>query len=98
MPILIAVGVVLILAVLGLLVWLIISSFAARKDLSGQATGISLLAQQLEALKTAQDKTSENLQKSLQAGQDTLTRSLQSSQKVLSQLNSQIGELQGTNK
>jgi len=38
------------------------------------------------------------LQKSLQAGQSTLSQSLQSSQKVLSQLNSQIGELQGTNK
>jgi DNA recombination protein RmuC len=46
----------------------------------------------------AQDKTSEKLQKSLQAGQNTLTQGLQSSQKVLSQLNSQIGELQGTNR
>ncbi|MHC4889250.1 MAG: DNA recombination protein RmuC, partial [Planctomycetota bacterium] len=58
----------------------------------------SLLQQQLEALKTAQDKTSENLQKSLQAGQTTLTQSLQSSREVLGRLNSQIGELQGTNK
>ena len=56
------------------------------------------LAQQLEALRAAQDKTSENLQKSLQAGQTTLTQSLQSSQQVLSRLNTQIGELQGTNK
>jgi len=92
------VGIVLILAVLALLVWLIISSFAGRKEIAGQVAGIGLLQQQLEALKAAQDRTSENLQKSLQAGQSTLTESLQSSQKVLSQLNSQIGELQGTNK
>ena len=97
-PILITVGIVLILAVLALLVWLIISSFAGRKEIAGQVAGIGLLQQQLEALKAAQDRTSENLQKSLQAGQSTLTESLQSSQKVLSQLNSQIGELQGTNK
>ena len=89
---------VLILFVLGLLVWLIITNFAGRKELAGQTTAMGLLQQQLEALKAAQDKTSENLQKSLQTGQATLSQSLQSSQKVLSQLNSQIGELQGTNK
>jgi len=89
---------VLIVFVLGLLVWLIISSFASRKEIAGQATGIGLLQQQLEALRAAQDKTSENLQKSLQTGQATLTQSLQSSQQVLGRLNTQIGELQGTNK
>ena len=94
--ILIAAVIVLILAVLGLLVWLISSSFAGRKEIAGQAAGISLLQQQLEALKAAQDKTSENLQKSLQTGQATLTQSLQASQKVLSDLHGQIGQLQGT--
>lgn len=96
--VLIAVIVVLIVFVLGLLVWLISTSFAGRKEIAGQAAGISLLAQQLESLKAAQDKTSENLQKSLQSGQTTLTQGLQSSQQVLSRLNTQIGELQGTNK
>ncbi|MHC4602314.1 MAG: DNA recombination protein RmuC [Planctomycetota bacterium] len=96
--VLIAVGIVLIFVVLGLLIWLISASFANRREIAGQAGGISLLQQQLEALKVAQDKTSQNLQKSLQAGQTTLTQSLQSSREVLSRLNSQIGELQGTNK
>jgi DNA recombination protein RmuC len=97
-PVLIAVVIVLIVFVLALLIWLISTNFAGRKEIAGQAAGISLLQQQLESLKAAQDKTSENLQKSLQAGQTTLTQSLQSSQQVLSQLNTQIGELQGTNK
>jgi len=88
----------LTLAVLGLLVWLISSTFAVRKEIAGQASGTSMLQQQLEALKAAQDKTSESLQKSLQTGQSTLTTSLQSSQKVLGELHSQIGQLQGTNK
>jgi len=88
----------LILVVLGLLVWLISTSFANRREIAGQATGISLLQQQLEALKAAQDKTSENLQRSLQAGQNTLSQSVQSSQKVLGDLRSQIGQLQGTNR
>src|SRR3990172_11620124 len=96
--VLIVVGIVLTVAVLGLLVWLISSTFAARREIAGQAGGIGLLQQQLEALKAAQDKTTDNLQKSLQAGQSTLTASLQSSQKVLGELHSQIGELHGTNK
>jgi DNA recombination protein RmuC len=96
--ILAAVVIVLIVFVLALLIWLISTSFASRKEVAGQAANIGLLQQQLEALKAAQDKTSENLQKSLQAGQTNLTQSIQSSQQVLSRLNSQIGELQGTNR
>jgi len=89
---------VLILFVLGLLVWLIIINFAGREKLAGQSANISLLQQQLESLKAAQDGTRDALQKSLQTGQSTISQSLQSSQQVLSRLNSQIGELQGTNK
>lgn len=96
--VIITVACVLLLAVLALLVWLIISISGGRRDSAGQAAAINLLQQQLEALKTAQDRTGENLQKSLQQGQVNLSQNLQSSQKVLGQLNSQIGELQGTNK
>jgi len=73
---------------LGLLIWLI----------SGRRAGIGLLQQQLEALKVAQDGIREALHKSLQTGQESINRNLQSSQQVLSRLNTQIGELQGTNK
>jgi len=96
--ILIAAVIILILVVLALLVWLISTSFAGRKEIAGQAAGISLLQQQLDALKAAQDRTSENLQKSLQAGQESVAQNLRSSQQVLGQLNTQIGEMQGTNK
>ncbi len=89
---------VLILLVSGLLVWLIIINFASREKLAGQSANISLLQQQLESLKAAQDGTRDALQKSLQTGQSTISQNLQSSQQVLSRLNTQIGELQGTNK
>jgi len=89
---------VLVLAMLGLLVWLIVSTAGNAEKMAGQQGSINLLQQQLEALKTAQERTSENLQKSLQTGQSTLTQSLQSSQKTLNELHTQIGELQGTNK
>jgi len=89
---------VLMLVTLGLLVWLIISHSSNAEKIAGQQASIGLLQQQLEALKAAQDKTTENLNKSLQAGQNTLAQSLQSSQKTLNELHTQIGELQGTNK
>jgi len=92
------VAILLTLAVLGLVVWLIGAISANRRDLAGHAGGITLLQQQLESLKAAQDGTRDALQKSLQTGQTTLNQSLQSSQKVLSQLNTQIGELQGSSK
>jgi DNA recombination protein RmuC len=97
-PTLITIVIVLIIFVLGLLVWLISVSFAGRKETAAHAANVGLLAQQIEALRAAQDKTSENLQKSLQAGQTNLSQSLQSSQQVLGRLNTQMGELQGTNK
>jgi len=89
---------VLMLLVLSLLIWLISATFAGRRAIASQATGVGLLQQQLEALKAAQDSLREALQKSLQTGQESISRNLQSSQQLLSRLNSQIGELQGTNK
>jgi DNA recombination protein RmuC len=95
---LIVAGLVLIAVVLVLLIWLITTNFAARRDTATHAANIGLLAQQLEAIKAAQDTTKDTLQKSLQTGQQTISQSIQSSQQVLSRLNTQIGELQGTNK
>ncbi len=89
---------VLVLVVLGLLVWLISSSFAGRKEIAGQAASLGALTQQLETLKTAQDDTKDKLQKSLLDGQTNISRNMQASQEVLDRLNKQIGELQGTNK
>jgi len=92
------VGLVLVVFVLVFLIWLISASLAGRREIAGQAAGIGLLQQQLETLKSAQDGIRDALQKSLQSGQNTISQNLQSSQKVLGQLNTQIGELQGSNR
>jgi len=97
-PYLITIVIILIVFVLGLLVWLITTSFAGRKEIAGQSAGMSMLGQQLEALKTAQDNIRSELNKSLQDGQAITIKNIQASQQVLTQLNTQIGELQGTNK
>jgi len=89
---------ILILIVLALLIWLINTSFAARKETATHSVGIGILGQQLEALKATQDGFRETLAKSLQTGQESVNQNLQSSRQVLSRLTSQIGELQGTNK
>jgi hypothetical protein len=49
-PILIAVVIVLIVFVLGLLVWLIGTTFANRKETAAHTANIGLLQQQLEPL------------------------------------------------
>ncbi len=72
------------IALLLAVVWLIRISYYSRKE--------------IELLKAAQDIAKDTLQKSLLDGQTSLNTNLQSSQQVLSRLNSQIGELQGTNK
>lgn len=62
--------------------WLISISYANKKE--------------IELLKDSAGKTSQNLQSVLLSGQTNLAQGLQSSQQVLGQLNTQIGELQGT--
>ena len=96
--ILIVVVLVLVICAMGLLIWLITAYSASRNQLAGQTGNINLFQQQLDALKAAQDKTSENLQTSLRSSQVSVTQNLQSGQNLLAQLNTQIGELQGTNK
>jgi len=90
--------IVLVLVVLGLLVWLIVSNSANAQKMAGHQASMSLLQQQLDALKTTQEDTKEKLQKSLLDGQTNISRGMQASQEVLGRLNKQIGELQGTNK
>ena len=65
---------ILVLVVVGLLVWLIVSNSGNAEKMAGQQASIGLLQQQLDTLKTAQDKTTESLNKSLQAGQSTLNQ------------------------
>jgi DNA recombination protein RmuC len=89
---------VVLIALVGFVIWLGISLSAFRRDSAAQAEKINSLADNIESLRTSQQQTSENLQRSLLTGQTSLTQSLQSSQQILSRLNSQIGELQGTNK
>lgn len=84
--------------VIALLVWLLNSIGAGRRETAGTNTAIALLQQQLESLKTSQDKVSETLAKSLQSGQENVNKNLRFNAETLNRLNSQIGELQGTNK
>lgn len=98
MPIiLVTVLVVLILMMLGLLVWLISSNSADRREIAGQSSAIGLLQQQLESLKSSQDNVGQVLEKSLRGGQENISRSMLGNQRILSELNNQIGKLQGTN-
>jgi DNA recombination protein RmuC len=90
--------IVLIIFVLALLIWLLASLVSSGRNIAGQSASIGLLQQQLEALKAAEDNTRTVINQTLHTSQQSITRNIETSQKVLGQLNSQIGELQGTNK
>jgi len=95
---LLIVSIVILVLLTGFVVWLGMSLSSFRRESTANSANINLLAQGLEGLRSAQNQTSEALQKSLQLGQSTITQSLQSSHQTLDRLNTQIGELQGTNK
>ena len=96
--IIIIIGVGLGILVIGLLVWLISNIWHNRGETTGTNAAIGLLQQQLEALRIAQDKVSETLAKSMQTGQENVNKSLRFNSEMLNKLNTQIGQLQGTNK
>jgi DNA recombination protein RmuC len=82
---LIVILVITFLAAIAVLLWLA-HSFGSMRS----------LGQQLEALRTAQDNLSQNLQKSLISGQDTVNKNLQFHVQTLEKVNNQLGQLQGT--
>ena len=86
------------LGTLAVLIWLINTAAALRRDFAASGAAAAILQQQLENLKTSQDNSAADIRKSMQDNQSSLNENLQSSQKVLGQLHSQIGQLQGTNK
>ncbi|MFA5422720.1 MAG: DNA recombination protein RmuC, partial [Phycisphaerae bacterium] len=86
--------IVLIVLVLALLIWLA----SGYKNIAGQSTALGMLQQQLESIKSSEDNTRQVLNQTLHTNQQSITRSIETSQTVLGRLNSQIGELQGTNK
>jgi len=93
-----AISIVLAVFALALLGWLVSVFFKSKEDAVRQTEAIRNVAQQLQSVQTAQDSIKEVVHKSLQTGQQNINQNLQSSQKILSQLNNQIGQLQGTNK
>jgi DNA recombination protein RmuC len=98
MTVLATLAVVLMVLMAGLLVWLIVTSSAHRREITGQSNAIGLLQQQLESIRTAQDALRSTLETSLQKGQENISQNLTTSQQTLGKLHTQIGELQGTNK
>ena len=94
--ILIAIIILLTLLIVGLLVFLIMTNSAARRDISAQNASITMLQQQLEGIKGGQDNFRTALEKNLQSGQQDVGKHIQASQEVLTKLHNQIGQLKGS--
>jgi len=95
MTVLITILIVLILLTLALLAFLLIGSSANRKEISGQSASITLLQQQLEAIRTSQTNLSQTMEKSLQAGQQNVDKHLLAGKETLEKLQNQLGRLKG---
>jgi len=96
MIIIITISAVLILITLIALIWLIHANTAANREMAKQTTSITLLQQQLEAIRTSQDQHSQTLEKNLQTSRKDIDKVLQDSRQTLSKLHTQIGELKGS--
>ena len=94
--IIITVSAVLILITLIALIWLITANSAANREMAKQTTSITLLQQQLEAIRTSQDQHSQTLEKNLQTSRKDIDKVLQDSRQTLTRLHTQIGELKGS--
>ncbi|MFH1371496.1 MAG: DNA recombination protein RmuC [Planctomycetota bacterium] len=88
--VLLIVAVVLLILLL-ILVFLLV--FGTRDKLAQQVSSVASLQQQLEAVRTSSDNTRTALQDSLQKGQDSVAKNLQSSVETLNRLHGQIGQV-----
>jgi len=88
--VLLVIVVVLLVLVLALVYSL---TSRTREKLSEQTSAVAALQQQLESVRTASDTTRTALQDSLQKGQDSVAKNLQSSVETLTKLHNQIGQV-----
>jgi len=95
MAVLITILIVLILLTLALLVFLVTSLSANRREISTQSSSIGLLQQQLEAIRTSQTNLGQTMEKGLQAGRQSVDKHLLASKETLGKLQNQLGILKG---
>ncbi|RKY10640.1 MAG: hypothetical protein DRP65_06280 [Planctomycetota bacterium] len=95
MTVLITILIVLILLTLALLVFLVTSLSANRREISTQSSSIGLLQQQLEAIRTSQASLGQTMEKGLETGRQSVDKYLLSSKETLEKLQNQLGRLKG---
>ncbi|MHC5060645.1 MAG: DNA recombination protein RmuC [Planctomycetota bacterium] len=95
MIILLTILVIGVITILVLLAFMLTSSSADRKEISTQSASITLLQQQLEAIRASQTTFGETVQKNLQAGRQSVDKHLLASKETLEKLQNQLGTLKG---
>jgi DNA recombination protein RmuC len=83
-----------LLFVAGLLIWVLSALAAGRRDIAAQNANISGLANQLEAVRNAQDTHTQTLEKNLREGQNSIGKYLQSSLETMTKLHRQIANVE----
>lgn len=95
MELLVSIAIFLVVVVVVLVCVSMAGNSAGRRELSAQSASISLLQQQLEAIKDSQVTSSQNQEKNMQAGQANIAKHMLASQDTLAKLHTQIGKVQG---
>jgi len=85
--------IILLVLICALGAWLVFLLFESRRDLASHSGAITMLSTQLESLRTASETVRQSLDTNLQAGQQTIFKSLEQHHTALSQLQGQMGEL-----
>lgn len=87
---------ILLVAGVGVLGAIILAAInAARRESSQSAAAVSVLQQQVEAVRQRQELLGQSVEKSLRSGQENITSFLTSSQQTFGELKEQIGKLKG---
>lgn len=102
MPIIATIVCVLLVCVIALLVWLInvisTGSSSQRDQLVSQATSMEMFNKHLLEMKEAGDKLRDTTTKSIQTGQENITKNLEGNQKLISEITKELTNVQNTNK
>ncbi len=90
-------AVILILVIAALMVWVLASSASLRRDMARNAGQVEMISKGLESYRQANEGLKDTLSKTMQNGQDSVSKSLLSNLETIGDLKKQIGLLQGSN-
>ena len=93
---------ILLIGIVALLGWLIATIASnmsnQRSQLAAQANSVEMLAKQLEQIKDNEEKLRQSTEKTLSSNNSSITKTLETNQKLIKDITSELSNVQNTNK